>query len=117
VAAVLLAIEIGFYVLMVNTVPAALFQPSLYGVLLVVPTLVLLVAMGILLIAERYTWVLVLLGAAAVYLVAVLLFDTLFVTGAGLEWANLKVDFTWMLLLIGGILSLEWFTHKMLRLA
>jgi hypothetical protein len=117
VAAVLLAIEIGFYVLMVNTVPAALFQPSLYGVLLVVPTLVLLVAMGILLIAERYTWVLVLLGAAAVYLVAVLLFDTLFVTGAGLEWANLKVDFTWMLLLIGGILSLEWFTRKMLRLA
>jgi hypothetical protein len=29
----------------------------------------------------------------------------------------MQVDFTWMLLLIGGLLSLEWFTRKMLRLA
>jgi hypothetical protein len=32
-------------------------------------------------------------------------------------WWPMKVDFTWMLLLIGLLLSAEWFTRKMLRLA
>jgi hypothetical protein len=113
VAGVLVAIEVGMLLLVLNTVPSAVFQPSLYGVLLVVPTLVLLTAMGILLIAERYTWVIVILGVTAVYLVTVLLVEAI----AEPVWPALKVDFTWMLLLIGGLLSLEWFTRKMLRLA
>ena len=95
--------------------PSSLFQPSAYGVLLVVPPLVLLTAMGILLIAERYVWVLALLGATVFYLVVLLLIAAI----AAPAWMStpMQVDFTWMLLLIGGLLSLEWFTRKMLRLA
>ena len=62
-------------------------------------------------------WVLILLGVLAVYLVSVLLVDVIFVSGADVPWASVKVDFTWMLMAIGGLLSLEWFTRKMLRLA
>jgi hypothetical protein len=115
VAGVLLLIEIGMLVLVLTTVPSSLFQPSAYGVLLVVPPLVLLTAMGILLIAERYVWVLALLGATVFYLVVLLLIAAI----AAPAWMStpMQVDFTWMLLLIGGLLSLEWFTRKMLRLA
>jgi hypothetical protein len=66
-----------------------------------------------LLVAERYKWVIALLAVTAVYLVAVLLIEAI----AAPDWPGLKVDFTWMLMLIGGLLSLEWFTRKMLRLA
>ncbi|HYV38376.1 MAG TPA: hypothetical protein VE988_22020, partial [Gemmataceae bacterium] len=95
------------------TIPSELFQPSAFGVLFVVPPLILLTAAGILLIAERYYWVLAIIAGMVVYLAALLLVQVI----AEPAWWPLKVDFTWMLLLIGFLLSLEWFTRKMLRLA
>jgi hypothetical protein len=95
------------------TTPMELFQPSAFGVLLVVPPLICLMAAGILLIAERYYWVLAIIGGMVVYLAALLLVQVI----ADPVWWPLKVDFSWMLLLIAFLLSAEWFTRKMLRLA
>jgi hypothetical protein len=113
VGATLLAMEGGMLVLLAQTTPAELFQPSAFGVLLVVPPLILLVAAGILLIAERYYWVLALIAALVVYLGVLLLIQVMMEP----NWAPVKIDFTWLLMLIGLLLSLEWFTRKMLRLA
>jgi hypothetical protein len=113
VAGALTAAEIIMWLIIARTTPVEVFQPSLYGVLLVVPTLVLLTALGILLLAERYRWVVILAAATVVYLIALVLINLIYEPA----WQPIKVDFTWMLLLIGGLLSLEWFTRKMLRLA
>jgi len=96
-----------------STTPDVLFQPSVYGVLLVVPPLICLMAAGILMLAERYYWVLGILGGMAVYLGALLVVQMTLEP----EWWPMKVDFTWMLLLIALLLSAEWFLRKMLRLA
>lgn len=109
----MLALEGAVLALIMLTIPSEVFKPSLYGVLLVVPALVGLTAAGILLIAERYTWVIVILATLAVWMVGVVLVQFL----AEPLWPNLRVDFTWVLVTIGLLLSLEWFTRKMLRLA
>jgi hypothetical protein len=111
--AALIAIEIGMVVLVFNTVPSELFQPSALGVLLVVPPLILLATAGILVVAERYYWAIGLLAGMVVYLAVLLLVEVL----VGPDWPPMKVDLTWVLLAIGFLLSVEWFTRKMLRLA
>jgi hypothetical protein len=109
----LIIIEVVMLLLIIYTTPDQLFQPSAFGVLLVVPPLVALVAAGILLIAERYFWVLGILVATVVWVGLVFLVEVLFHPA----WEPMRVDFTWLLLAIGLLLSLEWFTRKMLRLA
>jgi hypothetical protein len=110
----LIVIEVGVFLLIWFTTPAQLFQPSAYGVLLVVPPLIALVASGILLVAERYFWVLGIVAATVVYLVLLIALYLLF---PSIDWPPMKVDFTWVLILIGLLLSAEWFMRKMLRLA
>jgi hypothetical protein len=112
----LILVEIGLMLLAHNFTPSELFNPSRLGVLLVVPTLIALVAAGILLVAERYTWVIAIVAAVAVYLLGFVVYLLLF-TAPDWFYAVLPVDFVWLLLLIGFLLSLEWFTRKMLRLA
>jgi hypothetical protein len=112
-AAALILIELGLLGLVMYTEPVWLLQPSAFGVLLVVPPLICLIAAGILLLAERYVWVLVILGGMVAYLCVLLLVQWI----AEPDWALMKVDFTVMLLLIAVLLSVEWFTRKMLRLA
>jgi hypothetical protein len=79
----------------------------------VVPPLICLAAAGILLLAERYFWVLGIIGGMVLYLAGLLLVQVLLKP----DWPPMKVDFTWMLMLIALLLSAEWFTRKMLRLA
>jgi len=112
-AGVSAAVELLLVVLLLTVPPNMLFRPSLYGVLLVVPPLIALIAVGILLIAERYTWSIAVLAATGLYLVVILAVQMF----ASPDWPSLKVDFTWVLILIGFLLSREWFTRKMRRLA
>ncbi len=113
VVAALVVVEAAMGCVLAFTVPDELFQPSAFGVLLVVPPLICLLAAGILLVAERYLWVLAILFGMVLYLGVLLLVQVI----AEPEWAPMKVDFTVMLLLIAALLSAEWFTRKMLRLA
>jgi hypothetical protein len=106
-------IEAAMVGVIARTTPEELFRPSSYGVLLVVPTLICLTAAGILLLAERYYWVVTVLVGMVAYLGILLAVQWIFEP----EWWPMKVDFTWMLLSIGLLLSAEWFTRKMLRLA
>ena len=111
--AALALIEIAMLGVINWTTPQEVFQPSALGVLLVVPPLICLTAAGILLLAERYYWVLGIIAGMVVYLAALLLVQVTMDP----DWWPMKVDFTWMLLLIALLLSAEWFTRKMLRLA
>jgi hypothetical protein len=116
----LVVIEIGMVLVTSNLTPKELFNPSVLGVVVVVPALIGLVAAGILLLAERYVWVAIVTGAVLVHLLIFGVFywiaDINWLESAG--WLDgLPVDFVWLLLLIGLLLSLEWFTRKMLRLA
>jgi hypothetical protein len=120
VMAALVAVEIGMVLVTSNLSPKELFNPSVLGVVLVVPALIGLVAAGILLLAERYAWVAIVTGAVLLHLLVLGVFywiaDLAWLESVG--WLDaLPVDFVWLLLLIGLLLSLEWFTRKMLRLA
>jgi hypothetical protein len=110
---VLVVLEALLLLVVLLVEPMTLFRPSLFGVLMVVPPLIALTAMGILLAAERYAWVIGILAATGVYLLIVLAIQFI----AWPDWPLLRVDLTWMLILVGVLLSLEWFTRKMLRLA
>jgi len=111
--AALAAIELAMAAVLGWSTPEELFQPSAFGVLLVVPPLICLTAAGILVLAERYYWALGIVVGMVVYLGVLLAVQMIFEP----YWWPMKVDFTWMLLLIGLLLATEWFTRKMLRLA
>jgi hypothetical protein len=115
--AALVVIEAALLLLMANFKPTEFFNPSVLGVLLVVPALTGAVAAGILLMAERYAWVIGLVAGVVVYVLALSCLHWL--AGWSPTWFldPLPVDFVWLLLLLGTVLSLEWFTRKMLRLA
>jgi hypothetical protein len=112
-AAVLALVELAVVAVIGLSTPAEFFQPSSFGVLLVVPPLICLAAAGILLLAERYYWAVGIVAGMVLCVAVLLLVQVIFAP----VWWPMKVDFTWMLLLIGLLLSAEWFTRKMLRLA
>jgi hypothetical protein len=113
VLATLLVVEGGLVALVFTTVPSEVFQPSALGVLLVVPPLILLATAGILVVAERYGWAMSVLAGMVVYLACLLAIEYTLTP----DWPPMKIDFTWILIAVGFLLSVEWFTRKMLRLA
>jgi hypothetical protein len=113
----LAAVEIGMFALTSEFTPARLFNPSILLVLFVVPSLIALVAAGILLLAERYYWVAGVIGGLVLYLAGLGIVCAIYYTPDWYLLTGLPVDFVWLLILIGLLLSLEWFTRKMLRLA
>jgi len=107
------AVELLVVLVILGTTPTTLFRPSLYGVLLVVPPLIALVAAGILLVAERYSWAITVLAVHRRCTCGGVFDPGYSPRPIGPASSGFHLD----LMLIGFLLSLEWFTRKMLRLA
>ena len=84
------------------------WQMGAYYLAIVIPALVGLVGTGILLFLRQFWAAGAFLGVAL--LGAVVLFGDP-------KWVKLDIDFSFVLITVGGLLSVEWLTRKLLKLA
>ncbi len=89
------------------------FSTSAYYLLLILPAAICLIAAGILATLRQPVGALIALGIGAAISTSVVLVDL----AVRPDWAMVPVDFSFVLVTIVGLLSIEWLTRKLLRLA